>query len=239
MKKIALIPARYGATRFPAKLMQLIGNKTVIQHTYESTITTKLFDDVIVVTDSEMIFHEVLEFKGKAILSKGTHESGSDRIAEAVNALDVDIVINVQGDTPFISKEPLEKLLSQFKDSKVKVASIMKEISKDEVSNPNFVKVVVDKNFNALLFSRSIIPYTREKSCKTRFYKHIGVYGYRKQTLLSFTNLEQTPLEIAEKIESLRYLENGIPIRMSLVDYNGIEIDTPEDLQKAIKFFNN
>lgn len=232
-----MIPARYSATRFPAKLMQFIGSKTVIQHTYESTITTKLFDDVIVVTDSDIIFHEVLSFGGKALFSKSKHESGSDRIAEAVKEINTDIVVNVQGDTPFIKKEPLEKLLKQFKDSEVQVASIMKVILKKEVNNPNFVKVVVDKKSNALLFSRSVIPYARDTAI-VQYYKHIGVYAYKKQNLLEFTQWAQTPLEIAEKIECLRYLENGVSIRMTVVDYDGIEIDTPEDLQKAIKFFS-
>ena len=231
-----MIPARYDATRFPAKLMQLLGNKTVIRHTYDATMATGLFDEVVVVTDSEIIFNEITSNGGKAVMSKKEHESGSDRIAEAAADMDVDIIVNVQGDTPFVKREPLEKLLNQFNDPTVQVASMMQVLSKqEEIDDPNFVKVAVDKNMNALFFSRSVIPYPRDKQFPTTYYEHIGVYAFRKQALLDFTNWPMTPLEAAEKVECLRYLENGVPMRMIVVDYMGVEIDTPEDLSKAAK----
>ena len=231
-----MIPARYGATRFPAKLMQLLGDKTVIRHTYDATVATGLFDEVVVVTDSEIIFTEVTAAGGQAVMSKHEHESGSDRIAEAAADMEVDIIVNVQGDTPFVKREPLEKLLNQFEDPTVQVASMMQVLTKqEEIDDPNFVKVAVDKNMNALFFSRSVIPYPRDKNFPTTYYEHIGVYAFRKQALLDFTNWPMTPLEAAEKVECLRYLENGIPMRMIVVDYMGVEIDTPEDLSKAAK----
>ncbi|MBP7345182.1 MAG: 3-deoxy-manno-octulosonate cytidylyltransferase [Sediminibacterium sp.] len=231
-----MIPARYAATRFPAKLMQALGNKTVIRHTYDNTIATGLFSDVIVVTDSEIIFNEITSNGGKAIMSKKNHESGSDRIAEAAVDLAVDIIVNVQGDEPFVQKDPLEKLLATFKEPTVQVASLMQELTDQTlIEDPNYVKVAVDRNMNALFFSRSVIPYPRDKDIAIRYYEHIGVYAFRKQALLNFTNWPMTPLEAAEKIECLRYLEYGVPLKMVLAQYMGVEIDTPEDLIKAAK----
>jgi len=236
MRNIALIPARYDATRFPGKLMQQLGAKTVIRQTYDATVATGLFDEVIVVTDSEAIFNEISSQGGKAVMSKKEHESGSDRIAEAAADMDVDIIVNVQGDTPFIKKEPLQKLLNQFNDPSVQVASLM-QVLKDqkEIDDPNFVKVAVDQHMNSLFFSRSVIPYPRDKQSPITYYEHIGVYAFRKKALIDFTTWLVTPLESAEKIECLRYLEHGIPLRMVVVDYMGIEIDTPQDLEKAAK----
>lgn len=237
LKKIAIIPARYAATRFPAKLMQILGNKTVIRHTYDNTIATGLFDDVFVATDSEIIFNEIIDHGGKAIMSKKNHESGSDRIAEAAADLDVDIIVNVQGDEPFVKREPLEKLLATFNDSNVQVASLMQVLNDEKlIADPNYVKVTVDKNMNALLFSRSVIPYQRDLTITPTYYEHVGVYAFKKQALINFTNWTMTPLEAAEKIECLRYLENGISIKMVITDYMGVEIDTPEDLIKAEQF---
>ena len=234
-----MIPARYAATRFPGKLMQKLANKSVILHTYENTRATLLFDEVIVVTDSEIIFNEIIENGGYAIMSKKLHESGSDRIAEAVQDLDVDIVVNVQGDEPFVKKEPLQKLLNVFfqEDGKnIQVASLMQELKeKMFIEDPNYVKVAVDNNNNALMFSRSVIPYQRDESVIPVYYEHIGVYAFRKQALMNFTNTPMTPLEAAEKIECLRYLECGVPIKMVISNYMGIEIDTPEDLERANK----
>ena len=231
-----MIPARYAATRFPAKLMQQLGKKTVIRHTYDNTVATALFDQVIVVTDSDIIFDEITSHGGNAVKSKRAHESGSDRIAEAAADLDADIILNVQGDEPFVKKEPLEKLLSVFSDPSVQVASLM-QIMKDEnfISDENYVKVAVDLNNNSLFFSRSIIPYARDKQITINYYEHIGVYAFRKQALLDFTSWPITPLEAAEKIECLRYLEHGIPLKMVLTEYMGVEIDTPEDLERAAK----
>ncbi len=236
MKKVAMIPARYAATRFPGKLMQQLGDKTVIRHTYEATVATGLFDEVIVVTDSDIIYTEITAAGGKAVMSQYEHESGSDRIAEAAAAMNVDIIVNVQGDTPFVKKEPLEKLLQQFDDPAVQVASMMQVLTdRNDIMDPNFVKVAVDKNMNSLFFSRAVIPYPRDKEFPTTYYEHIGVYAFRKQALMNFTQWPMTPLESAEKVECLRYLENGIPLRMIVVDYMGVEIDTPEDLEKAAK----
>ena len=242
MKKIALIPARYAATRFPGKLMKVLGSKTIIRHTYDNTVATQLFDEVIVATDSDMIFNEITSNGGKAVMSQKQHESGSDRIAEAVANMDVDIVVNVQGDEPFVQKGPLEKLLQVFEGEQgngVQVASLMQIMKEQQfIQDANYVKVAVDRNMNALFFSRSVIPYPRSKELPINYYEHIGIYAFRKQALLQFTNWPITPLEAAEKIECLRYLEYGIPIKMVLTEYMGIEIDTPEDMERAKAFYN-
>lgn len=234
MNIIALIPARYAATRFPGKLMQVLSGKSVIRHTYDATMATGLFNEVVVVTDSAIIYEEVINHGGKAVMSKKEHESGSDRIAEAAVNMEVDIIVNVQGDTPFVKAAPLKKLLDQFNDPSVQVASLMQVLTEQkDIEDPNFVKVAVDRNMNSLFFSRSVIPYPRDKDLAVTYYEHIGVYAFRKQALLNFTNWPMTPLEAAEKIECLRYLEYGVPIRMVVVDYMGVEIDTPEDLKRA------
>ena len=231
---VALIPARYAATRFPAKLMQSLGKKTVIRHTYDATIATGLFDEVIVVTDSDVIYNEIVFHGGKAMMSQKEHESGTDRIAEAAANMNVDIIVNVQGDEPFVKKEPLEKLLEQFNDPSVQAASLMQVLKEQaQIEDPNYVKVVVDKKMNSLFFSRSVIPYPREKNIPVTYYEHIGVYAFRKKALLDFSQWAVTPLEAVEKIECLRFLENGISLRMVITDYMGVEIDTPEDMIKA------
>jgi len=237
MSKVgAFIPARYAATRFPAKLMQMLGDKSVIRHTYDNTKATGLFDEVYVVTDSEIIFNEIVNNGGKAIMSKRSHESGSDRIAEAIVDLDIDIVVNVQGDEPFVKREPLQKVIDVFADSTVQVASLMQVLTNPQlIEDPNYVKVAVDTKMNALFFSRSVIPYPRATDIAITYYEHIGVYAFKKQVLLNFTHWPMSPLEAAEKIECLRYLENGVSIRMVVTDYMGVEIDTPEDLIKAAK----
>jgi 3-deoxy-manno-octulosonate cytidylyltransferase (CMP-KDO synthetase) len=242
MKIIAMIPARYAATRFPYKLMQPLGGKTVIRMTYENTVATNLFDDVFVVTDHQIIFDEITNHGGKAIMSIAQHESGSDRIAEAVKDLEVDVVLNVQGDEPFVSKHMLQKLVHIFIDDetqKIQVASPIKKITDPaQITNPNIVKVVVDKNMDSLLFSRSVIPYHREQSITPVYYEHIGVYAFRKKALMQFTTWKMTPLEAAEKIECLRYLENGVQLRMVITEGEVFKIDVPEDLLKAEIHFN-
>ncbi|MDI9358909.1 MAG: 3-deoxy-manno-octulosonate cytidylyltransferase [Phycisphaerales bacterium] len=272
----AFIPARYAATRFPGKLMQVLGNKPVIRHTYDNAVATKLFDRVFVVTDSKIIYDEIVSHGGNALMSKKKHESGSDRIAEAVATMKVDIVVNIQGDEPFVQKHPLRKLIQCFKGKKgqpVQVASLMQTIkTTDDYFNPNFVKVVVDEQGRALFFSRAPIPFNRDSPileseesilCKINTrnfgfsiltgprvtyldhvsrlpagypcYEHIGVYAFRKQALLKFSKWSITTLEKIEKIECLRYLEKGITIQMVHTEYMGIEIDTPEDLERAQK----
>ena len=234
MKKIAVIPARYASTRFPAKLMQRLGDKTIIRATYENTVATGLFDEVLTVTDSEIIFSEIAEHGGNAMMSRHDHESGSDRIAEAIENLDFGIVLNVQGDEPFVDKQTLSGLLSVFEDEAIQVASLMHRLyDKADIENPNNVKVVVDKHNNALFFSRSVIPFARDKDSSPIYYKHIGVYAYRKNALLQFTGWEPGVLEAAEKLEQLRYLENDVRIKMILTEHSSIGIDTPEDLQLA------
>lgn len=230
---IAVIPARYGATRFPGKLMKFLGDKTIIRHVYDNTVASGLFRDVFVITDSDAIFNEITSNDGKAMMSSREHESGSDRIAEVVKEMHVDIIVNVQGDEPFIQSEPLEKIVELFDDDSVQVASLMRKITKEEAVNANNVKVVTDNFGDALYFSRSIIPFPRDNNSVTDYFLHIGVYAYTKAALLKFTSLPQSHLEKIEKLEQLRYLENGMKIRMAETDYISIAIDTPEDLEKA------
>ena len=237
-KVIAVIPARYNSTRFPGKMMEILGNRTIITTTYQNVLETGLFDEVFVATDSELIFDEISKNGGKAVMT-GEHETGSDRIAEAVQNIDCDIVINVQGDEPFLKKEPLKQLIDVFyKDEKKKISLASLKIQlreSEEIRNSNNVKVITDNNGFALYFSRSVIPFQRELSYDVTYYKHIGVYAFRKEALLKFSSLEMTPLEISEKLEQLRYLENGMKIKMVETDFVGIGIDTPEDLEKAKK----
>ena len=236
MKIIAVIPARYEASRFPGKLMQILGEKTVIATTYQNVLETALFDEVFVATDSEIIFDEIIKNGGKAVMT-GQHETGSDRIAEAVQNIDCDIVVNVQGDEPFLKTEPLKQLISVFnKDSedKISLASLkIKLKNTDEIENPNNVKVITDYEGFALYFSRSVIPYPREIHPEVEYFKHIGVYAFRKNALLNFAKLPMKPLEISEKIECIRYLEYGMKIKMIETDFVGVGIDVPEDLEKA------
>lgn len=236
-----MIPARYQASRFPAKLMQDLGGKPVIVRTYEAAVNTGLFNEVYVVTDSPIISDVIKEIGGNVIMSKTTHESGSDRIAEAVEDMDVDIVINVQGDEPFIDAESLEKIIKVFKNDTAKeidLGSLMTPITDwDEISNPNTVKVIVDNQDFALYFSRSPIPYPRDKEVEAPYYKHKGVYVFRKRALMDFKKLPMLPLEAKEKIEAIRFLEYGRKIKMVETHVTGIEIDTPEDLDRARKIW--
>jgi 3-deoxy-manno-octulosonate cytidylyltransferase (CMP-KDO synthetase) len=217
--------------------MQDLRGKTVILRTYQAAVAAELFDDVFVVTDSELIFNEIITNDGKAIMSIKSHESGSDRIAEAVENLDCDIVINVQGDEPFIDKKSLEILIENFKNDflkKIDLASLMREIKdENEIHNPNNVKVVTDQNGFALYFSRSVIPYPREVNVGVRYMQHIGIYAFRKQALLDFYQYPMQSLEASEKLEQLRYLEFGKRIKMIETQHIGIGIDTFEDLEKA------
>ena len=234
MRIIAVIPARYAATRFPAKLMQLLNDKTVIRTTYENTVATGLFSDVLVATDSTIIYDEIVQHGGKAVMSTKDHESGSDRIAEAVLNMEADVVVNVQGDEPFVQKQSLEKLCALFADAAVDVGSLMHVITDaEQITDPNCLKVVVTKQMAALYFSRSTIPFKRDTAAAVPYYKHIGIYGYRKKALLSFIQLPLLPLEQAEKLEQLRLLENGFRIRMAVTEPVGVSIDTVEDLAKA------
>lgn len=234
-----MIPARYQASRFPAKLLKDLSGEPVILRTYKAAVQTRLFDEVYVVTDSTTIYTLIEENGGKAIMSREEHESGSDRIAEAVATLDVDVVVNVQGDEPFIDKESLEKLILVFRQDsamEIDLASLMTPITDwEDISNPNTVKVVVDDRNFALYFSRSPIPFPRNKEVNIPYYKHKGVYAFRKKALLDFRQLPILALEAAEKIEAIRFLEYGKRIKMVETSVTGIEIDTPEDLERARK----
>ena len=238
MKVIAIIPARYDSSRFPGKPLAKLGSKTIIQHVFERTRDTGLFSEVIVGTDDQRIFEEVDAFGGKVTITSKTHRSGSDRIAEVCRKMecckDADIVVNVQGDEPFISKEPLERIINAFNDENVQVASLMHHLKKN-IDDTNNVKVVCDINNFALYFSRSVIPQDRDKNkdFKPEYFKHIGVYAFRREVLFQFVNLPESRLEQIEKLEQLRLLENGIPIKMIETEYKGIGIDTPADLDKA------
>ncbi len=243
LKIIAVIPARYEATRFPGKLMQDLGGKTVIRRTFEAASQTGLFDEVYVVTDSDIIEAEIKSFGGKALRSNKEHECGSDRIAEAVEHMDVDIVVNVQGDEPLIDKESLRKLLDVFREDterQIDLASLKTAMHEpDDINNPNNVKVITNKDNLALYFSRSPLPYPRDNNFGVTYFKHIGVYAFRKQALMDFYRLPMLGLEATEKIECIRYLEYGKKIKMVETNFKGIGIDTPEDLEKARKLFEN
>ena len=243
MKIIAMIPARYSASRFPGKLMSDLAGKPVILRTYEATLATKLFDEVHVVTDSKIIFDTIVQNGGKAMMSKKEHDCGSDRIAEAIESMEVDIVVNVQGDEPFIDEVSLAKLIEIFKNDPqqtIDLASLkveMKELT--EIQNENNVKVITDQKDFAMYFSRSPIPYVRDTEIETKHFKHIGVYAFRKSALIDFYYTPKTPLESAEKIEGIRYLEVGKRIKMVETKTSVIGIDTPEDLEKAKEILKN
>jgi 3-deoxy-manno-octulosonate cytidylyltransferase (CMP-KDO synthetase) len=237
LRVVAMIPARYAASRFPGKLMQDLAGKPVIVRTYEAARDTGLFDKVMVVTDSSQIA-EVIELSGgDVVMSQEDHETGSDRIAEAVSDIEVDIVVNVQGDEPFTERESLQMLIEVFRDdphAEIDLASLMTEITNaNEIKDPNTVKVITDRQGFALYFSRAPIPYQRAENPKAVYYKHKGVYAFRKQALLDFRRLPMQPLEAVEKIEAIRYLEYGKKIKMVETRVTGIEIDTPEDLERA------
>jgi len=237
MRRVALIPARLGATRFPRKLLAPLGGKTVIRRTFEAVRDTALFDDVRVVTDADEIQAEIERAGGVAVRSSRPHESGTDRIAEVVERMEVDLVVNVQGDEPFTRREPLERLLAAFDGEEgraVGVASLVQALRDPaQVRDPNFVKVALDARGNALFFSRAPIPHVRDPSANPPFWEHVGVYAFRREALLAFARLPAGPLERAEKVECLRFLEHGIRMRMVETDYLGVEIDTPADLERA------
>ena len=232
MKIAALIPARYASTRLPAKLVQDLGGLSVIQRTYQSTVATGVFDDVWVVTDHSLIESQIHAIGGKVVMSKKEHESGSDRIAEALEGIDADLIVNVQGDEPFQDANTLRDLVAAFANPEVKVASLMCTLASEQVQNPNFVKVVVDEQQRAIYFSRSPIPYNREGKSMT-YWKHIGVYAYLRDSLLSFTQWPKGNLEQVELLEQLRLVEKGVSIQMVQTTHQAIAIDTQEDLDRA------
>lgn len=241
MNFLALIPARYASTRFPGKPLALIKGKPMIQRVYEQT--SKAFENVCVATDDERIYNAVREFGGKAVMTSAEHNSGTDRCLEALenyskeSGQTFDIVVNVQGDEPFIHPEQLQQLKACFNDPEVTLATLVKRVKdKAELLNYNAPKVVVDNNWNAIYFSRSPIPYPRDMEItdhlveSTKFYRHIGLYGYRSPVLRQICSLPQSFLEKTEKLEQLRWLENGLKIRVKETEYESYAVDTPADL---------
>lgn len=238
MKVTALIPARLSSTRFDRKLLMDLCGKSIILRTYESVVETGLFHSVYVVTEDQEIYNEIVNAGGNSILSKNKHESGSDRIAEACESIDSDAFVNIQGDEPFIDSFSLKKLVLELNNSDY--VSLMINISDiNEINNPNNVKVIVDSENYAMYFSRSVIPFNREvNTSEVTYYKHIGVYGFTKQALVNFSKLPPSKLELVEKIEAIRILENGSRIKMIETDFLGVGIDTKEDLDLAISIWS-
>lgn len=245
MKKVIIIPARLDSSRLPKKVLLDLKGKTVIQRVYEQCLKVKNVDGVYIATDSIEIKEVCETFTNNVIITKSTHQSGTDRIGEAISAIDCDIVINVQGDEPFIEPSLIEALVNSFSNSDISMSSAMSKINNvKDLQNTNVVKVVVDRQNNALFFSRSLIPFPRdikeisianEVIEKSQFFRHIGIYGYRKDFLLHFVNLEQSYLEKVEKLEQLRALENGFKIKMIEAGSSLMGIDTHEDYEEALK----
>lgn len=241
MKTIAMIPARYDSSRFEGKMLADLCGKPVIVRTYEAAQATGLFDQVYVVTNHDEIERVVRENGGQVIRSVKHHETGSDRIAEAVENIDCDIVVNVQGDEPFVTREPLEKLLQVFRGpdaGRIDLASMVQQLTDPaQIEDPNFVKVVMDRDNFALYLSRSPIPYPRDKNAGAKYYEHVGVYAFRRQSLLDFARYAPRQNELSEKIECIRYLEYGLHIKMIECPFVSIEVDTPQDLVNARAYF--
>lgn len=248
MKIQAIIPARYASTRFPGKPLALLGGKEIIQHVYERA--AEVFEEVWVATDDERIAAVVERFGGKFVMTSAAHKSGTDRCTEAMHktGLHPDVVVNIQGDEPFVRLEQLQELCRCFEDESTQIATLVKpftpEMGLEALKNPNSPKVVVGLQQQALYFSRSVIPYLRnvpEEQWLSRhtFYKHIGLYAYRAEMLDQITDLRQSPLELAESLEQLRWLEAGLKIRVGFTNHETIGIDTPEDLRKAEEFLRS
>ena len=242
MKFIAIIPARYASTRFPGKPLAMLGGKPVIQRVYEQAIS--VLGEAYVATDDERIFKTVTDFGGKAVMTRTDHKSGTDRIEEAVEKLatDADVIINIQGDEPFVQASQLQALMQLFDDPETQIGTLGKPFENMEaVDNPNSPKIVCDRRGFALYFSRSVIPHVRGKERAEWIehfpsLKHLGLYAYRREVLREVTQLPQTPLELAESLEQLRWLENGYRIRVGLTDVETVGIDTPADLERAEEF---
>ena len=248
MKFLAIIPARYASTRFPAKPLALLGGKPMIQHVYERV--SCVLDDVVVATDNQRIYDAVVRFGGRAVMTSPDHRTGTDRCLEAYQNLGVeaDVVINVQGDEPFIAEEQILALMQCFENPQTDIATLIKPFptttTYETLSNPNTPKVIINPQGQALYFSRSVIPYLRgieqtHWASHHTYYKHIGIYAYRIEALRKVTQLQQTSLELAESLEQLRWLENGLTIQTAITNIETIGIDTPEDLQKAEKYLQN
>ncbi|MFQ3548424.1 MAG: 3-deoxy-manno-octulosonate cytidylyltransferase [Armatimonadota bacterium] len=238
MKNIVIIPVRLAATRFPNKPLADICGKPMVQWVYERAKSAKLVSDVIVAACDDEVIKVVESFGGKAVMTSPDHQSGTDRIAEVASFIDCDIVINVQGDEPLINPASIDKAMEPFNDTSVEMASLMVEISREDAKDPNLVKVVVDKDCNALYFSRSLIPYDR-KPISGSYLGHVGLYAYRRDFLLEMASWKQTNLEITESLEQLRVLEMGKKIKMILIDEKPMGVDTPEDLDEVCKLIES
>ncbi len=243
MKILGVIPARFASTRFPGKPLVMIGDKTMIERVYNQTKNSKKLDDVVVATDDDRIYKHVLDFGGKVIMTAENHQSGTDRCAEvALNYPDADVIINIQGDEPFIDSDQIDLLCTCFENPETQIATLIRPITDHAIlASVNSPKVVINAKNEALYFSRSVIPFLRnhaEENWLTYFpfYQHIGIYGYRKEILKAISNLKPSPLELAENLEQLRWLENGYKIRTSISDHISIAIDTPEDLKKIDQY---
>ena len=236
---IGVIPARYGSTRLPAKALAIIGGKPMIQHVYERCLKAKLLNEVLVATDDKRIFEAVINFGGNVVMTSGAHKSGTDRIGEAVKNIKCDIVVNIQGDEPMIDPKNIDKAIEPLNNDKtINVATLCFKISDaKEITDPNKVKVVFDANSNALYFSRSTVPYNRDNG-KTDYYKHIGLYVYRKDYLMKFIKFKPSKLELSEKLEQLRILESGEKIKVIETKIDSYSVDTASDLQKIRKLIN-
>jgi len=250
MRKIVVIPTRLNSTRLPNKVLFDLKGKTVVQRVYEQCLKAKNIDEVYIATDSEEVKISCKLFTNNIIMTDKTHKSGTDRIAQAVKYINCDVIINVQGDEPFIEPSLIEKIANSFLDNDTVIVSALHKIKYvEDLKSSNVVKVTIDKNFNALYFSRSIIPHYRNEWNQLledntipedlKFYRHLGIYGYTKKFLLEFSNMEQSYLERLEKLEQLRVLENGYKIKMIETDYNSIGIDTQEDYEKALEILND
>lgn len=233
---LIVIPARYASIRFPGKPLADIGGKSMIQRVYEQAAKSHLAKKVVVATDDDRIFSHVKDFLGEAVMTSEDHKSGTDRCFEALSIVEgeFDVVINLQGDEPFVQPEQLHKLASCFEDENCKIATLAKRIdNKADIENPSVVKVVKDKNNFAMYFSRSVVPFNREKANGVQYFKHIGLYAYRVETLKQIASLKQTPLELAESLEQLRWLENGLKIKVAETELESIAIDTTSDLKRV------
>jgi len=250
MKKVVVIPARLNSTRLANKVLLDLGGKSVVQRVYEQSLKAKSIDKVYIATDSIEVLKSCQKFTNNIILTDKNHQSGTDRVAEAIKNIDCDVIINVQGDEPFIEPSLIDKLANSFDNSDTLMSSVIHQITKvDDLKNPNIVKVTIDKNSNAIYFSRSIIPHHRDEwdsllnhhidiPSPLKFYRHLGIYGYTKEFLIEYSQMPQTYLERIEKLEQLRVVENGYKIKMIETEYNSIGIDTQEDYERALNLIN-
>lgn len=241
MDSIVIIPARYNSKRFPGKVIADLNGKPLIEHVYQRSIQAKLVDQVLIATDDKRVFDRVKEFGGRAVMTAAEHKSGTDRLAEVARDLDAEIIVNVQGDEPLIRPEMINQAIKIIKNnSDTQMSTLASPISEITAQKEDRVKVVIDKNNYALYFSRSMVPYYREMNkLKQEYLQHIGLYVYRRDFLLKYTDLEPTPLEKAEALEQLRVLENGYKIKVGITDHHGPGVDSPEDLKEVSKILKN